>query len=178
MSNNFCSRVSIPFEVKHPYLEPPSQGRLNTILNYQIVDERLLELIDSRDAYPIHTEYFIFPPGGKIVIHTDDSSVSDLCKLNMFLGTGLLRWFDPLPEFKNKPISYSAIGTPHLQFAESEVSLLHEEQMFGDYIFNPAIPHNFFNNSCEVVWIVSILLFDKKTDSFLHYNEAVQRFNT
>jgi quercetin dioxygenase-like cupin family protein len=166
----------MPFDVVHPPLAPMPEGRQNTILNYQAVDINLLDFIDSFDTYPIHQEYFIFAPGGRIIIHTDDESIRNICKLNMFIGTGLLGWFEPLPEFKNKKVSYTDIGTPYLWFQDYEVTQVHQEQMFGNHIINPGIPHNFINNSSEVVWIVSLLLGDKKTKTFLDFEDAVERF--
>lgn len=177
MSNNVYHRpINIPFEIDHPQLIPP-QGRRLSILKYDIVDDRVLSFIDSCDAYLVHSEYFVFPPGGSIIIHTDDSSLMSMCKLNTFIGTGLLRWFDPLPEFRNKEVSHSDIGTPYLRFKDEEVTLAYQDQMMGDYIINPGIPHNFLNNSSLPCWVVSFLLFDKHTDTFLKFEDAAERFS-
>ena len=95
----------------------------------------------------------------------------------MFIGTGSMSWFDPLPEHRNKEILFSEINSPYMFFPREEVELVHQNQMYGDYLINPGIPHNFVNNSAHECWVVSLTLFDKNTQTFLSFEEAVKRFN-
>ncbi len=105
MSNDRYHRpITIPFDVKHPPFSPPEGGRLLANRRYDIIDERLLEFIDSCDAYFVFNEYFVFTPGASIRIHVDEySPTRSICKLNIFMGgTGTVKWFNPLPEFEDK----------------------------------------------------------------------------
>lgn len=173
--NIFHQKLNLPFKINHSSLDLPAQRRAFSISKYEVIDQRIIDLIDCCGAYPVHTEYFALPPRGIVTVHVDDGLLYNRTKLNMFVGTGLMRWFDPLPEFKNKQISYTEIGSPFISFLDHEVQLIHENQMFGDYIINPGIPHNFLNNSSENCWVVSFVLFDKNTQTFLLFEDAVER---
>ncbi len=95
----------------------------------------------------------------------------------MFIGTGLMSWFNPLPDYKNKKMSLTEIGSPYMSFSKEEVKLAHYNQMRGDYIINPGIPHSFVNNSACDCWVVSLALLDKNTRDFLLFEDAIKSFN-
>ncbi len=171
MSNSIYHHpISIPFDIKHPQLSPPEEGRLMANRRYDIVDKRLLSFIDSCDAYFVFNEYFVFTPGSTLRIHVDEPTLTrSICKLILFMGDGgLVNWYDPLPEFKNKEGRL---------FFDQEVTLAHQEHMIGDYIVNVGIPHNFYNNTDSLSYVAGFLLFDKHTNTFLTFEDGVERFS-
>ena len=170
MSNKIYHHpISIPFDIKHPEFGTPIRGQTMVNRRYDIIDERLLDFIDSCDAYIIYNEYFVFPPGGKIKIHVDESSSTSVCKLDIFLGSiGTLKWFNPIPETKSKGVRV---------FSPEEVTFSHEEEMSGAYILNVGIPHTFINDSDSLCYVVGFLLFDKYTDTFLTFETGIERFS-
>lgn len=167
--NRYYRPISIPFDIKHPEFGEPVRGQGMANRRYDVIDNRLLEFIDSCDVYPVYNEYFIFAPGGSIKIHVDEPSLTSVCKLDIFLGgTGTLKWFDPIPEFKDKGIRV---------FSPEKVTLAYEKEMMGEYILNVGIPHTFINTSDSLCYVVGFLLFDKHTKTFLSFEDGIERFS-
>ena len=174
-SNVFHRRIELPFKLIHSPLKRAIQEPFSLDV-YEVVDQRLLHLIDSCGAYIQSAECFTIPPRGFVNIHLDDGLLSNRTKLNIFLGTGLMKWFQPLPAFKNKKTELTDVGGQYTSFTEDEVELVHENKMSGEYIINPGIPHS-FKNSLYDCWVVSLTLFDKTTQDFLLFEDAINSFS-
>jgi hypothetical protein len=170
LSDNIYYRpISIPFDIKHPEFGEPVRDRGTANRRYDIIDKRLLTFMDSCDVYPVYNEYFVFAPGASIRIHVDEPSLTSVCKLDIFLSSaGTLKWFDPIPEVKNKGMRL---------FSPEEVTLAYEKEMFGENIINVGIPHTFINTSDSLCHIVGFLLFDKHTNAFLSFEDGIERFS-
>jgi hypothetical protein len=170
LSNDIYYRpLSIPFDIKHPEFGAPIRDQAMANRKYDVIDTRLLDFIDSCGVYPVYNEYFVFAPEGSMKIHVDEPTLTSVGKLVIFLGsTGKLKWFDPIPEAKGKGIRV---------FSQEKVTLAYESEMMGEYIINVGIPHTFVNDSDSLCYIVGFLLFDKHTNTFLSFEDGVERFS-
>ncbi len=177
MKNFLYHIIQLPFEVVHPTLPKPNKVDICSIHTYDIVDQRLLNLIAGCGCYPFHTEVFGFLPGTTAPIHIDSRVPSNMAKLNFVVGTGVVSWHAPLPAAANKSPELTDIGTPYLMYSPDEVFPLYSTQTTGPSIINAGVPHSFVNNSSEDCWVVSIVLFDPATDDHVQFDEATTKFD-
>jgi hypothetical protein len=169
IDNRYYRPISIPFDIEHPKFADPIRNQFMTNRKYDVIDKRLLDFMDSCGVYPVYNEYFIFVPGADIKIHMDEPTLKSVCKLDIFFGgTGTLKWFDPLPEFEDQRIRV---------FRPETVTQVYEREMTGEYIINVGIPHKFVNTSDSLCYVVGFLLFDKHTNTFLTFEDGIQRFS-
>ena len=176
MSNFLYQPLNLPFEVRHPTLPKPSKEAPCSIHSYDIIDQRILDVIHSCGAYSYHSEVFAFAPGGIAPIHVDSAKPSNMAKFNIVVGTGKIEWYTPISSTAKLP-SLTDIGTPYLMYSLEEVNLLHQAQMNGPSLINAGVPHGFVNNSSDACWVVSVVLFDLKTKDHIQFHEALIKFN-
>ncbi|NDB57691.1 hypothetical protein EB001_04525 [bacterium] len=183
MKNNFVCELQLPFEIDttgvYKVIESYKDLHQYMIFPYsrEWLDPNLLTLIDSLGYYISHQEMFYTPPKGKLPIHVDQYTYSNMSKLNwIFGGPGSNVWWkakDPKAQLKYYT---TPIGTQYIYFEEHEVDEIYRYPVHTSTFFNAGQPHSVDNTSDEGRWCLSHCISSKKTRNMIEMPEVHQVF--
>ena len=183
MENIFCKDLKLDFDVN---LDPLKKIRDTyekkdqmMMFPYSIndVDPRLVKWLDDLGMYISHQEVFYTPPGGKLPIHVDQYSYSNICKLNWILDAkgSQMVWFQPKPGTQLRYYT-TPIGTQYLMFEPDEVNEIYRDEIKLGTIVNAGIPHSVYNDTNEGRWCLSHCPSLKTTRKMIEWPQAMEIF--
>lgn len=179
MQNNYITELELPFEIDRTGVDKVIAGYTN-LQQYMIfpyskewLDPNLLKLIDDLGYFISHQEMFYTPPRGKLPIHVDQYSYSNMSKLNwIFGGVGEYVWWKA--KNPSAPLNYytTPIGTKYIYFEENDVDEVYRYPVTKSTFFNAGLPHSVDNFTDEGRWCLSHCINSKKTRQMIEMSEV------
>lgn len=180
--NNFYRKLNIPFDIITPDF-PKQKGTFEylsevTMFDYDThnLDSRFLLFIRNLGIDIFRSEIFYNPPHTQVPIHVDTDRFSNMMKINIHVGGPccVINWYNPLPEFINKPTMKTPLDTEYLVYEEKEVELVHQENIHHISFMNAGIPHGYINDTDQPSWILSLAMLKDNTN--LQFQDALSIF--
>jgi hypothetical protein len=148
----------------------PKQRRIELSIHTHI-NPVLIAILKSKGISIMLAELFYSAPYLESVIHSDTFG-NDISKINwIYQGRGSkMNWFRPILE--TNVISGNLRNT-YKKYEESEVELIHSEEIHSPSLIQAAIPHNIVNGY-EERWAISLMLRDNSKFGQLKFNNAIK----
>ena len=116
-------------------------------LNLQLINPKLTSIFDKLNVNVVSLQHLSYPPHFTGGIHIDNKG-GDYIKLNwIYQGSNsVVNWYEPIDNIIK---SANVINREYefIKYDESEVKLLHSQQINMSSIIQVGIPHNIINYS-------------------------------
>lgn len=184
MNNQYCLDLDLGFVADHSFIQTlsiddmPEYGFKQFRVEKSLIDSRVTSFLDSKGIGISHAEVFYTLPGKVIPIHVDTFAISNCCKLNFVYGAtqSLMQWWKLKDSAAMPAVSVTPIGTEYLRFNKDDCDLVWQTTVGCPSLVNAGQPHSVLNCTDQTRKTLSLVLFDKKTQHLLKWDDAVEIF--
>jgi hypothetical protein len=195
MENRFHRYLNLPFEIAKPNIcnEYPDDMKHLDINDY--VDTNIDNWLDKLNLHVGHTEVFYTPPnGGKLPIHSDESTLDDHVKINITWGPeeGVMRWwkanktqvFTDIEDVKanykgldvDKADEFSHRQHTNVLALEEDCTLIYEANTNRPSLVNVGVLHSTYNPTAQGRWTLCFVPAVKGGHGYIYWDEAQEYF--
>lgn len=174
MLNIYHSDISLPVVFTPQYLDTDIHNRMYKINS----DEPIVQWLNSIGLEIVRggAQLFYTPPYGSIPIHVDGTFLDNKVKLNFqYGGTGSeMRWYCQ-SDSGSVNSAMSGQSGKYLMVSEDTATKIWSAKIGKPSLVNAGILHNVINGP-EPRWVISLPLWDVKSNQNLQWADAVDKF--
>jgi hypothetical protein len=195
MENKYHRYLNLPFEIAKPKMfnDFPSEMKHHDINDY--IDADINSWLDTLNLHVGHTEVFYTPPnGGKLPIHSDETTLDDHVKINISWGPeqGVMRWWKAnktqvFTDIEDVKANYKGVDSnvadnfSHRQHTnvlaeEKDCTLIYEKNTNKASLVNVGVLHSTYNPTDQGRWTLCFVPAVNNRQGYLYWNEAQNYF--
>jgi hypothetical protein len=183
MDNGYYQPLKLDFELDTSHFEAirltiadPSKKE-TLIMGTAFVDEVLRKFVASVNCCIIQMTYFYTPAGQSRVIHSDNTWMDNITKLNFVInGSGsVMKWWQLKEKNAEARIGVLPNGRKYNYFSADQCDLVAVKELTGPTMVNVGALHSVENFTDNNRWAISYTLGDQNGMP-LQWNEAVKIF--
>ena len=195
MKNRYHRYLKLPFKISKPEMFNEFPNEMKHFDINEHYDINVDKWLDSLGLHAGHTEVFYTPPnGGKLPIHSDETTLDDHVKINITWGPkeGVMRWweakktqvFTDIEDVKEnyKDVEVSAADEfSHRQHTnvlaeEKDCTLLYEVNTNRPSLVNVGMLHSTYNPTNQGRWTLCFVPAVKGGHGYIYWDEAQKYF--
>ena len=195
MKNRYHRYLNLPFKIaKHEmFNEFPKEMKHFDINDYS--DPNIDKWLDCLNLHVGHTEVFYTPPnGGKLPIHSDETTLDDHVKINITWGPeeGVMRWWvsnktQVFTDIEDVKLNYKGVDVDaadefsHRQHTnvlaeEKDCKLVYEKNTNIPSLVNVGMLHSTYNPTNQGRWTLCFVPAVKGGHGYIYWDEAQTYF--
>jgi hypothetical protein len=183
MKNNYCFDIDVGFElpldiIEQFYKNNPDYKEQCCVYNLDLktVDTRLLAFLEPLDLTISHSEIICTPAHHMLPLHIDTGQANNDTKINWVVGNDSpIDWWIP-NDSKNRDVIANQSGYNYIAYKRSECTKVWSHVIGNPSIINSGIPHSVDNDTDNVRVCYTNVLFNKKKNERLQWQDAVEIF--
>jgi hypothetical protein len=193
--NRYHRYLNLPFEVAKPEMfnNFPDDMKHVDINDYS--DVNINKWLESLNLHVGHTEVFYTPPnGGKLPIHSDETTLDDHVKINITWGPeeGVMRWWEAnktqvFTDIEDVKANYKGVDVDaadafsHRQHTnvlaeEKDCTLVFESSTNKPSLVNVGVLHSTFNPTDKGRWTLCFVPAIPNGHGYIYWDEALEYF--
>jgi len=195
MENRFHRYLNLPFEIEQPDICKEFHDDMKHLDINDYTDEKVVAWLHKLGLCVSHTEVFYTPPnGGKLPIHSDETTLDDHVKINVTWGPeeGVMRWWktnktqvftdieDVKANYKDVAVD-SADEFSHRQHTnvlalEEDCTLMYEANTNKPSLVNVGVLHSTYNPTQQGRWTLCFVVGIPNGHGYVYWDEALEYF--
>lgn len=183
MDNGYYQPLKLDFELDPSHFEAtrltiadPSKKE-TLMMGTAFVDESLRKFLASVNCCVIQMNYFYTPAGQSRVIHSDNTRMDNITKINFVInGSGsVMKWWQLKDKNAGPRVGVLPNGRKYNYFSADQCDLVATKELTGPTMVNVGALHSVENFTNNDRWAISNLLGDENGKP-LQWSEAVRIF--